>query len=251
MTEDPRGERLQKVMARAGVASRRASEDLIRAGRVTVDGAVAELGQRVTAAERIAVDGEPVERRVRHRTLVLHKPDGVVVTAHDPQGRPTVFDLVPAIDGLHPVGRLDMDSEGLQLLTTDGELTLRLTHPRYGHRKEYRVWCVEGGVADEALARLERGVDLDDGPARALVARPASGGAVITLEEGRNRQVRRMFEAVGYRVERLLRTRIDDLPLGDLAPGSWREVGPEDLARLGYTPGDSGPSGAAHGPGAG
>lgn len=241
---DPRGERLQKVLARAGVASRRKSDALIAEGRVEVDGRVAELGQRVRPDQEIRVDGRPLERRETHRTLALHKPPGVVTTADDPRGRPTVLELVPEIRGLHPVGRLDMDSEGLQLLTTDGELTLRLTHPRYGQAKEYRVWCAEGRVGEAAIAALRAGIELDDGPAVALDARPLSGGALVVLGEGRNRQLRRMLEAVDYRVERLLRTRVGELALGDLPRGAWRELGAEELRRLGYTPRDPGGAGS-------
>ena len=233
------GDRLQKVLARAGVASRRKAEALIEAGRVTVDGRVAQLGETVTGGERIEVDGEPIERRDVHRTFALHKPAGVVTTASDEHGRPTVMDLVPDVAGLHPVGRLDLDSEGLLLLTTDGQLTLRLTHPRYEHDKEYRIWCAEGTVSGGDIARLRSGVALDDGPARATDARPATGGALVVLQEGRNRQVRRMFAALGYTVERLLRTRIAGLLLGDLAAGLWRELTAEDLEKLGYTAGRS------------
>src|SRR5690606_7209355 len=135
-------------------------------------------------------------------------------------------------------GRLDLDSEGLLLLTTDGDLTLRLTHPRYGQRKEYRVWCVEGQLSAEALRRLLGGVSLDDGPAVALAAEAAPGGATIVLGEGRKRQVRRMLAEVGYEVERLLRTRIAGLELGELPSGSWRLLKDEDFAALGYNPTD-------------
>ncbi len=233
--EDPaRGgrERLQKVLARAGVASRRKSELLLRAGRVTVNGAIAGLGDRVGPADDVRVDGRRVRRREEHVTYLLYKPAGVLTTASDARGRPTVVGLVPSEPGLHPVGRLDRDSEGLLLLTTDGELTLRLTHPRYGHEKEYRVWCDEGRVGDGALARLREGVALEDGPARALRARGAAGGCVVVLSEGRNRQVRRMLEAVGYRVVRLKRTRLGSLRLGDLEPGRWRRLEVDELAAL-------------------
>lgn len=228
-------QRLQKVMARAGVASRRKSEELIVQGRVTVNGQVAELGQKVGPDADIRVDGRPVERRERHRTFALNKPPGYLTTAEDDRGRPTVMDLVPAAPGLHPVGRLDLDSEGLLLLTTDGQLTLQLTHPRYLHEKEYRVWCAEGTVPSGLAERLEQGVSLEDGPARAVTARPRSGGIAIVLHEGRNRQVRRMIDAVGYSVERLLRTRIAGLRLGDLAPGAYRELGQVDLELLELT----------------
>src|SRR5690606_28340677 len=136
-----------------------------------------------------------------------------------------------------PVGRLDRDSEGLLLLTTDGDLTLLLTHPRYQHEKEYRIWCKQGTVAGDALARLQTGVVLDDGPAKAIGARPAPGGAVVVLTAGRKRQVRRMLGAVGYDVDRLVGTRLGQLQLGTMRPGEWRPVKPGELAALGYTRG--------------
>lgn len=238
----PAGERLQKVLARAGAApSRRKAEALVEAGRVTVDGAVARLGDRVPPGAEVRLDGRPVVAPAGRTVLLLHKPAGVVTTTADPHGRPTVMSLVPGRPGLHPVGRLDLDSEGLLLLTDDGELTLRLTHPRYEHAKRYRVWCAEGTVDESALRRLRRGVELEDGPARADAARAAPGGCAIELHEGRNRQVRRMLEAVGYRVERLLRTHLSGVALGDLAPGAWREATPEELAALGYDPEANGP----------
>ncbi len=233
------GERLQRFLARAGVASRRKAETLITAGRVSVDGAVATLGQKVGPGARVRVDGVEVTPVAAHQTFALHKPPGVVTTASDERGRPTVFDLVPAVPGLHPVGRLDLDSEGLLLLTTDGDLTLRLTHPRYGHAKTYRVWCREGVLSRETCRALMAGVTLDDGLARALRARPAPGGATIELGEGRKRQVRRMLAALGHDVVRLVRTHVGALALGDLAPGAYRTVTSADLRRLGYTPDQS------------
>ncbi|MEX2543466.1 MAG: pseudouridine synthase [Trueperaceae bacterium] len=223
------GERLQKVLARLGVASRRGVEDLIRHGRVTVNGQRAVLGMRVEPGDAMMVDGKEVVGETRAVTLMLNKPTGVVTTARDERGRKTVMDLVPAIPGLHPVGRLDMESEGLLLLTTDGELTLRLSHPRYRHRKSYRIWCRQGTVSSEALRRLLRGVELDDGPARALQASNRPGGCLLVLAEGRKRQVRRMLEVLDYDVTRLVRTGIGRLELGDLAPGSWRELSPDDI----------------------
>lgn len=234
---EPSGDRLQKWLARAGAAaSRRKAETLIEAGRVTIDGTVAELGARVLPGADVRLDGRPIGPPSTGTVLLLHKPAGVVSTADDPHGRPTVMDLVPPLPGLHTVGRLDADSEGLLLLTDDGELTLRLTHPRYGHRKRYRVWCRGGTLDRAALDRLARGVRLDDGRARADRVRPAPGGAWIDLHEGRNRQVRRMLEAVGRPVERLLRTDVGPLRLGDLAPGAWRHATPEERAALGYDP---------------
>lgn len=224
-------ERLQKLLARAGVASRRASEDLLRDGRVTVDGRVASLGESAELAADIRVDGRPIAAGQTHVTFALHKPRNVITTANDERGRRTVLALVPRVPGLHPVGRLDRDSEGLILLTTDGDLTLRATHPRYSQDKEYRVWTDrEPGRAD--LEALRRGIELDDGPARALQARAAEGGAWVTIGEGRNRQVRRMLEALGLEVVRLMRTRIGRLQLGDLRRGEWRELLPREVAML-------------------
>ena len=162
------GDRVQKWLARAGAApSRRKAEALIEAGRVSVDGAVVELGARVPDGAEVRLDGRLVAPPSTGRVLILHKPAGVVTTLHDPHGRPTVMELVPHVPGLHPVGRLDLDSEGLLLLTDDGALTQRLTHPSFEHRKRYRVWC-RGGTPDaDARARLRRGVELDDGFARA------------------------------------------------------------------------------------
>jgi 23S rRNA pseudouridine2605 synthase len=226
------GERLQKLLSRAGVASRRKAEDLIRAGRVSVNGRVATLGQRARPDDDIRLDGQRVRLRREHVTFLLNKPAGVVSTARDDRGRRTVLDLLPRLPGLHPVGRLDMDSEGLLLVTTDGDLTLHLTHPRYGHEKEYRLWCEQGTVAPPALAALASGVELEDGPARAAIASAAEGGCVLVLTEGRNRQARRMLEAVGYRVTRLVRIRQGPLRLGDLKPGHHRRLTERELARL-------------------
>ncbi|WP_261663916.1 pseudouridine synthase [Deinococcus sp. Marseille-Q6407] len=228
MTEG--GERLQKVLARAGVASRRAAEDLIEAGRVKVNGAAASLGQRVQPEDHITVDGQPVAAPAAQVTYMLHKPAGFVTTAHDELGRSTVLDAMPPVPGLHPVGRLDKDSEGLLILTTDGDLTMRLTHPRFEHEKIYRVWSDPWPGAAE-LAELRRGVELEDGFARAEVE-PAPGGALALLREGRKRQVRRMFAAVGCPVDRLLRFRVGGLWLGDLGPGEYTQLGPRELAWL-------------------
>jgi len=226
------GQRLQKVLARAGVASRRKAEELIRAGRVTVNGRVAALGDVADPGDDVRLDGRPLPRPERSVTYLLHKPRGLVTTASDELGRPTVMDLVPAVPGLHPVGRLDLDSEGLLLLTTDGDLTLRLTHPRYRHEKEYRVWTDPPDVSDEALSRLTSGVTLEDGPARAERAERAPGGAVVVLREGRKRQVRRMLAAVGHEVVRLKRTRVAGLELGDLPVGRFRELTAAETAAL-------------------
>jgi 23S rRNA pseudouridine2605 synthase len=225
-----RGERLQKVLARLGVASRRGVEQMVREGRITVNGDPAELGVRVTAEDRIEVDGRPVTGEVPAVTLMLNKPRGVLTTVRDERGRETVMGLVPRLPGLHPVGRLDRESEGLLLLTTDGDLTLRLTHPRYRQRKSYRVWCRQGTLPAEALARLRAGLELDDGPARAVAARQRPGGCQIVLAEGRKRQVRRMLAVLGFDVDRLLRTGIGSLELGALEPGAWRELTTDEVA---------------------
>ena len=226
------GERVQKLLSRAGVASRRKAEDLIRAGRVTVNGRVATLGQRARPDDDVRLDAQRVRVPHEHVTFLLNKPAGVVSTASDDRGRRTVLDLLPKLPGLHPVGRLDKDSEGLLLVTTDGDLTLRLTHPRFGHEKEYRLWCEQGTVDPAALATLASGVELEDGPARAAIASAANGGCVLVLTEGRNRQARRMLEAVGYRVTRLVRIRQGTLRLGDLQPGHYRRLTERELARL-------------------
>ena len=231
-------ERLQKFLAGQGVASRRKSEDLIRAGRVWVDGKKATIGMSVEGFERIEVDGravggsgaEAVEKV--HVTYMLYKPKGVISTVKDTHGRETIMQFVPKIAGLHPVGRLDAESEGLILLSTNGDLTLQLTHPRYRHKKEYRVWCREGAVAQVAIQKLLHGVKLEDGIAKAIKAVPIEGGCIIVLEDGRNRQVRRMLDAVGYKVVRLKRTKLNDLGLGRLSAGNFRELKAEDFKKL-------------------
>lgn len=228
----PDGERLQKLLSRAGLASRRTAETWIAAGRVTVNGVVASIGDRARPGDDVRLDGHQVVSEREHVTYLLHKPTGVVSAVRDDRGRRTVIDLLPPEPGLHPVGRLDLDSEGLLLVTTDGDLTLRLTHPRYGHEKEYRLWCREGTVDGGALRQLVNGVALDDGSARARSARPVDGGCVLVLGEGRKRQARRMLAAVGYRVTRLLRTRVDGLRLGDLPPGSYRRLTADEVERL-------------------
>ena len=223
------GERLQKVLARAGFGSRRACEDLIEDGRVTVNGEVAELGRRVDLeSDRVAVDGIVVAVRPGLVYYLLNKPPRVVTTANDPQGRRTVLDLVPLEPRVFPVGRLDYETEGLLLLTNDGELTHGLTHPSRGVDKWYLAE-VEGVPSRAALRRLREGVDLDDGrtaPARVRLAQAHGDGAAVELviHEGRNRQVRRMCEAVGHPVRRLVRTRIGPLVDHELRPGEWRPL---------------------------
>jgi 23S rRNA pseudouridine2605 synthase len=227
------GERLQKVLAAAGFGSRRACEELIAAGLVTVDGEVAVLGRRVDPeTARIEVDGVPASVRPGLVHYLLNKPAGVVTTADDPQGRPTVVGLVPAAPRVFPVGRLDADTEGLVLLTNDGDLAHRLTHPSFGVEKEYLAE-VEGTPGRGALRRLREGVDLDDGrtaPARVSLVAPHAVRLVI--HEGRNRQVRRMCAAVGHPVTRLVRTRIGPLADRRLAPGRWRALTAAEVQAL-------------------
>jgi len=227
------GERLQKVLARVGIGSRRVCEDLIAEGRVRVDGDIAVLGRRVDPETAlIEVDGAPVGVRPDLVHYVLNKPAGVVTTANDPQGRPTVVGLVPDEPRVFPVGRLDADTEGLLLLTNDGELAHRLTHPSYGVEKEY-VAEVEGLPTRAVLRHLREGVELDDGPtapARATLIDPSV--VRLTIHEGRNRQVRRMCEAVGHSVVRLVRTRIGPLADRSLAPGTWRELTGDEVRSL-------------------
>jgi 23S rRNA pseudouridine2605 synthase len=223
--------RLNAYLARAGLASRRKADDLIKAGRVLVNGEPGQLNTFVLAADRVEVDGREVgKQRLAH--LLLHKPAGVVTTARDPQGRPTVVQLVPAEPRVVPVGRLDADTTGALLLTNDGALAHRLAHPRYGVEKVYEVE-VRGEPSDDVLRRLAEGVELDDGltaPARAR--RLGRHRLELTLHEGRNRQVRRMLETLGHRVTRLHRSGYAGLTLDGLEPGAWRELAPGEVERL-------------------
>jgi 23S rRNA pseudouridine2605 synthase len=223
--------RLNAYLARAGIASRRGADDLIRAGRVTVDGHPGELNTFVGAADDVRVDGRPVGRQaLRH--VLLNKPRGTITTARDPQGRPTVVDLVGGEVRIVPVGRLDRDTTGVLLLTNDGPLAHRLAHPRYGVEKAY-VAEVAGRPSDDALERLASGVELEDGPtAPATVRRLAPNRLELVLHEGRNRQVRRMLEAVGHPVVKLRRSRYAGLGPGRLRPGEWRELTRDEVARL-------------------
>jgi 23S rRNA pseudouridine2605 synthase len=255
----PHGERLQKVLARAGLGSRRACEELIADSRVTVDGETAGLGRRVDPeTDRIEVDGVRV---LVDDTLVhylLNKPAGVVTTASDPQGRPTVVQLVPGEPRVFPVGRLDADTEGLLVLTNDGELTQLLTHPSHGVVKTYLAE-VEGRPSPAALRRLREGVELDDGPtapAKVNLVQPRAGSAAVEigLHEGRNRQVRRMLDAVGHPVVRLVRTRIGPVADRSLRPGEWRALTRQEVRSLyaaaGAQGGDAGADPPVKGPGA-
>lgn len=228
--------RLQKAIAQAGVASRRASEKLIEQGRVQVNGhVVTEMGIKVDPErDTIAVDGQPIQAGPGAQYIVVHKPAGYLSVLRDDRGRPALIDLVPRAKGLHPVGRLDLDSEGLILLTNDGTLTQRLTHPRYEHDKEYHV-LVSGQVKRVILRTLREGVELEDGktaPAQverldeALWGISSRGQTWLrfVLHQGRKRQIRRMCHAVGLTVQRLIRVRIGPLELGDLASGAYRTL---------------------------
>ena len=227
------GERLQKVLAAVGFGSRRVCEELIAAGRVTVNGDVAVLGRRVEVeGDEVCVDGVPVSVRGGLVHYLLNKPAGVVTTALDPQGRPTVVELVPSEPRVFPVGRLDADSEGLLLLTNDGDMTHRLTHPSFGVEKEYLAE-VEGEPPPGAIRRLREGVDLEDGTtAPARVAALAPNVLRLVIHEGRNRQVRRMCAAVGHPVIRLVRTRIGPVADRSLKPGEWRDLAPAEVRAL-------------------
>jgi 23S rRNA pseudouridine2605 synthase len=222
----PDGERLQKVLAAVGWGSRRVCEDLIEAGRVTVNGDVAILGRRVDPdKDLIEIDGAPVGVRPGLVYYLLNKPAGVVTTAKDTHGRPVVVDLVPKHPRVFSVGRLDADTEGLLLLTNDGELANRIAHPRHGVEKDYLAEVEGATVTPAALRRLREGVELDDGlTAPAKVSQPNPGVLRITIHEGRNRQVRKMCDAIGHPVRRLVRTRIGPISDRALAPGDWREL---------------------------
>jgi 23S rRNA pseudouridine2605 synthase len=235
--EEPQGERLQKVLARAGLGSRRACEVLIEDGRVEVNGEVADLGRRVDPEhDRVSVDGVTIPVRAGLVYYLLNKPAKVVTTASDPEGRPTVVDLVPAEPRVFPVGRLDWDTEGLLLLTNDGDLAHGLTHPSRGVPKTYLAE-VSGVPSRGALRRLREGVELDDGrtaPAKARLAQttPTGSALEIVIHEGRNRQVRRMCEAIGHPVRRLVRTRFGPLHENRLAPGQWRALTQAEIRAL-------------------
>jgi pseudouridine synthase len=223
--------RLNAYLARAGVASRRKADELIKAGRVTVNGAPGQLNTFVESGDRVEVDGEAVEPQ-QLTYVLLHKPAGTVTTASDPQGRRTVVELVDVPERVVPVGRLDVDTTGALLLTNDGPLAHRLAHPRYGIEKVY-VADVEGRPGEAALQALAEGVELEDGlTAPATVRCLAPSRVELTLHEGRNRQVRRMLEAVGHPVMRLHRSVYAGLTLEGLEPGAWRELEPSEVQRL-------------------
>ncbi len=244
----PSGEKLQKVLARAGVASRRAVEEMIEAGRVQVNGQRAVTGQRVDIDEDLVeIDGAAVGIKPGLVYFLLNKLPGTVTTAHDPQGRPTVLDGLPPGPRVFPVGRLDIDTEGLLLLTNDGELTHRLTHPSFGVDKEYLAQ-VHGSPSPLAIRQLRHGVELEDGvTAPAKVALVENDTIRLVIHEGRNRQVRRMLEAVGHPVVRLIRVRIGPLADRRLEPGAWRELTTEEVRALERATTPSGTSGGASG----
>ncbi|MDQ4074929.1 MAG: rRNA pseudouridine synthase [Chloroflexota bacterium] len=231
-------ERLNKVIARAGVASRRGADELIEQGRVTVNGAVAEVGAQVEPeVDEIRVDGELIHpERVPDRYIALYKPRHVISTANDPYDRPIVTDLVDAKVRLFPVGRLDAASEGLLLLTNDGELANQLTHPRYEHEREYRV-KISGTPLEPTLQKWREGMWLEEGrtlPAEVTVE-SSTGAATwlrFVLREGKNRQIRRMVEAFNHEVHRLIRTRMGPITLGNLKPGEWRRLTPKEIDAL-------------------
>lgn len=227
--------RLGKYLAHAGVASRRAAEQLVFAGRVSVGGRVVRDPARdVDDSSGVMVDGEPLGSSNRRRLVyVVHKPEGVVSTARDPQGRPTVVDLVASDERLYPVGRLDIDTTGLILLTNDGDLAEKLTHPRYGVAKTYVVTVTNPPVRQNRMERLSEGVVLDDGPTAPARARKLSPTSFeLILREGRKRQVRRMTEMVGYRVKRLERVQFGPLRLGSLAEGGHRRLKHPEVEEL-------------------
>jgi pseudouridine synthase len=223
--------RLNAWLARAGVASRRKADELIKAGRITVNGEPGQLNTFVQRTDEVCLDGKPLSLQ-RLTYVLLHKPAGVVTTASDPQGRTTVVDLVDVPERVVPVGRLDADTTGALLLTNDGDLAHRLAHPKYEVDKTYvaELW---GQPTDGILRKLADGVKLEDGKTAAAQVRRLDGARIeLTIHEGRNRQVKRMFEAVGHRVRTLHRSRYGPLTLEGLEPGQWRELEPSEVKRL-------------------
>ncbi|MBF0218894.1 MAG: pseudouridine synthase [Gammaproteobacteria bacterium] len=238
-------EKIQKVLARTGIASRRQIEQLISEGKVTVNGRVAQLGERVSGSERFSVEGKPVSRSTAKtqmsRLIIYHKPVGEVTSRSDPEGRPSVFAALPEVKGGRwiAIGRLDISTSGLLLFTTDGELANRMMHPSAEIERIYAV-RVLGEVKPEVIERLGSGVELDDGPARFQLIRDAGGEGAnhwyhVTLKEGRNREVRRLWESQGITVSRLMRISFGPIQLSrQVRPGKWVEMNQADLAKL-YT----------------
>jgi pseudouridine synthase len=244
--EQSPGERLSRYLAHAGIASRRHAEELIAAGRVQVNGVtVTTQGTRINPdTEIVLVDGKPVRSTTKNVYLLLHKPVGYVTTAYDPQGRPTVLDLLPAelrALRVYPVGRLDIDTSGLLLLTNDGDFALRLTHPRYSMQKHYQA-LVQGCLSESALSALRSGITITEDKGRSYETAPAQVSLLrkvgtdcwlsLTIHEGRKRQVRRMLAAVGHPVLELIRVGIGPLELGDLPTGKWRYLSDEEVRAL-------------------
>jgi len=240
--------RLNAYLARAGVASRRGADGLIKAGRVTVNGARGELNTFVERADDVRVDGRVIgAQRLRH--VLLNKPRGTITTARDPQGRPTVVDLVGGDVRVVPVGRLDRDTTGVLLLTNDGPLAHRLAHPRYGVEKVYETE-VEGEPTDEDLERLRTGIELDDGRTAPAQARRLGPSRIeLTLHEGRKHQVKRMLAAVGHPVTRLHRSAYAGLSPEGLEPGQWRELEPCEVDQLRIRSPGPAPAAAGRSPG--
>tara|TARA_B100001121_G_C18672495_1_gene614600 strand:+ start:1301 stop:2029 length:729 start_codon:yes stop_codon:yes gene_type:complete len=232
-------QRLQKLMSAAGHCSRRQAEELLRQGRVEVNGRTAGLGDQADPEiDQVCVDGSPLAKNTTERVLLLNKPPGVISSCHDPHGRETVLDLIPPDlrQGLHPVGRLDADSRGALLLSNQGELTLKLTHPRYAHSKTYRV-TLSGTPSRSKLQRWRQGVELDGSrtlPASVTLLHRQGDHSVleVILREGRNRQIRRIASLLGYAVLDLQRVAIGGLALGSIEEGCWRELSRQEWRRL-------------------
>lgn len=231
-------ERLQKILARTGIGSRRTCEELIEAGRVKINGHVARLGEKADPQrDHIELDDRPITKPESLTYIALYKPKGVISAVKSPDRRPTVRDLVPVTERVYPVGRLDVNSEGLILLTNDGALANFLTHPRYGHEKEYRV-LVSRHPDEEQLRIWQRGVVLEDGyrtqPAKVYIEESLSKQTWlrVVMREGRKRQIREVGTRIGLPVDRIIRVRIDTLLLGNLKPGDWRYLAPSEIAKL-------------------
>jgi 23S rRNA pseudouridine2605 synthase len=238
---------LNRFLARRGVASRRGADELIADGRVTINGKLSRLGAVVDpSVDRVSVDGRRIPARAVSVTIVLNKPAGVVTTRSDPYQRRTVMDLIEPVPGLVPVGRLDADSRGLLVLTTDGDLAHAVSHPRHGVTKRYLA-TLDRAISAEQLEQLTAGVDLEDGPARAIAARPSGSDSVVevVMAEGRKREVRRLFAAIGYEVRDLVRVAVGPLELGALAEGEARPLRPAELSSLRVAAGLASPVHAA------